>query len=133
ARNVAGIFRTADAAGVRRIYLTGISHQPPFGKDLAKASRSKEKSVEWMYEKDTGKVLQMLKKQGFYTVALEITDEGAPIEQLQDMISDQDKICIIVGNEVYGVINTTLEKCDASVYIPMYGRGGSLNVGVSAA
>ena len=40
ARNVASIFRTADATGVKKIYLTSSSAKPPFGKDLEKISSS---------------------------------------------------------------------------------------------
>jgi 23S rRNA (guanosine2251-2'-O)-methyltransferase len=133
ASNVASLFRTADAAGVNRIYLTGISQQPPFGKDLKKTSRSKEESVEWMYEKDTGKILNTLKKQGFKILALEITDSGVELDDINRQIHGESKVCLVVGNEVYGVTNSTLEKADVSVYIPMYGKGASLNVATSAA
>jgi 23S rRNA (guanosine2251-2'-O)-methyltransferase len=131
ARNVAGIFRTADAAGVRRLYLTGISHKPPFGKDLKKASRRKEDSVEWMYSENTGKVLKQLKQKGFLIVAIELTDESFPLAELPKQIAEHNKVCFVAGNEVYGVVKDTLSKCDKSVFVPMYGRGASLNVGVS--
>lgn len=133
ARNVAGLFRTADAAGVARVYLTGISHKPPFGKELTQTSRNKEKSVVWKYEQDTSKILGELKSQGYYIIALEITDEGQLIYDLPQIIRGKKKICVVAGNEVHGVTRSTLSKCDTSVYIPMYGKGASLNVAVSAA
>ena len=128
ARNVASIFRTADAAAVRRIYLTGITQQPPFGKDLQKTSRHKENSVEWMYKETTGEVIQTLKKQGFFIIAIELADEAARIDQLKDLIKTHPKICFVAGSEVFGVTKNTLEKADKAVYIPMYGHTGSLNV-----
>ncbi len=132
ARNVASMFRTADAAGVNKMHLTGITKCPPFGKDLKKASRSKERSVPWVYQQHTGKVLNTLKKHGFTIVALEITDESIPIDQSFRFTNTNNKICVVVGSEVYGVTNKTLEKCDGALYIPMYGKGASLNVAVSA-
>jgi tRNA G18 (ribose-2'-O)-methylase SpoU len=132
ARNVAGMFRTADAAGVRRLYLTGISQQPPFGKEMMQVSRGKEKSVEWKYERDTGKILNTLHKLGYYIVAVELTDTAKPITELPEMVKGKDKVCLILGNEVYGVTKTALEKAHDAVFVPMYGKGASLNVATTA-
>lgn len=132
ATNVAQIFRTADAAGVRNIYLTGISQKPPFGKDLRKTSRNKEQSVQWKYEETSGKVIESLKKRDYTVIAVEITDEGIIHTDLPEKLKNQDKICFVLGSEVYGVTKKTLERCHFSTFVPMYGRGASLNVGVSA-
>ena len=131
ARNVAAIFRTADAAGIRKMYLTGISQKPPFGKELKQASRNKEEALNWEYKETTGEVVQSLKKQGFFVVAIEITDQAVRLDRLKDILQDKQKICFIAGSEVFGVNKATLERCDASVYIPMYGKGASLNVSTS--
>ena len=131
ARNVAGLFRTADAAGVEKLYLTGISHHPPFGKELRKVSRSKEKNVNWEHTKETGKVLNTLKNQGFYIVAIELTDRSFPLNQINMELKDKKKVAFIAGSEVYGVTKKTLTKCHSAVYIPMYGKGASLNVSAS--
>ncbi len=48
-------------------------------------------------------------------------------------LKDKTKICFIAGSEVYGVTRQTLEKIDLSVYIPMFGKGASLNVSSSVA
>ncbi len=135
ARNVASIFRTADAAGVNKMYLAGISQHPPFGKELKQVSRSKERSVHWeAVEKDRiVPLLQKLKSFGYYIVAIEIADEGKPIAELPKLLKGKDKIVFIAGSEVFGVTKTTMLECDAAVYIPMYGRGGSLNVSASVA
>ncbi len=133
ARNVAAIFRTADAAGVRRIYLTGISQKPPFGKELKQVSRHKEESVEWMQEEFSGDVIAKLKKQGFMIVAIELTDQSVPLDELSGKLRGVEKICFVAGSEVFGTKKTTLEKCDLGVEIPMYGKGGSLNVSTSVA
>lgn len=131
ARNVAGIFRTADAAGIRRIYLTGISQKPPFGKDLQKASRNKENSVEWIFKETSGEVIQTLKKLGFVIVAIELTDKAVHLDELKAKLQGKTKICFIAGSEVYGVTKKALAESDFSVYIPMYGKGASLNVSTS--
>ena len=131
ARNVAGIFRSADAAGISHIYLTGISKTPPFGKDLKKASRSKEHSVKWTYCKQSNELIEELKDDDYTIIGAEITDNSIPLVNLKKIAEKQKKLAFIFGSEVFGIKKTTLELCDYSVYIPMYGKGASLNVAVS--
>lgn len=133
AKNVAGIFRTADAAGVSKIYLTGISAKPPFGKELKQVSRTKEDSVPWIHLESNGKLLDTLRKKGYYIVAVEITDEAKNIKALKTILEGKKKVALIFGNEVSGIPKKTLEKCDMATFIPMYGKGASLNVASSAA
>ncbi len=129
ARNVAEMFRIADSMGVKTIYLTGISHQPPFGKDLKKVSRSKEAKVAWLKTDSTGEAVAALKKKGYKIVALEITDASISLYNYQP----SGKLALVVGNESYGVVQNTLDKCEEAIFIPMLGKGASLNVSVSAA
>lgn len=123
AKNVAAIFRTAEAFKIKKIFLTGISHTPPFGKQLKNASRNKEEKVPWEYIKDTGAVIQKMKNRDFDIVGLEITDEAVEVKELKT-----DKLLLIVGNEGYGIVKNTIERMDSAVFIPMYGKGSSLNV-----
>lgn len=62
AKNVANIFRTAEAAGVKKIILTGISKRPPFGKDLKKVSRGTENNIDYDAKDKTLDVIPDLKK-----------------------------------------------------------------------
>jgi len=132
ASNVASVFRTADASKVSEIYLTGSTHTPPFGKNLRKASRSKEKSVKWKYKKTTGLAINQLRRKGYKILALEITDQSKPIKSFATSNPDTN-IAIILGNEVSGISRNTLAKVDDAIFIPMYGKGASLNVAVSCA
>ena len=75
AKNVANIFRSAESAGVKRIYLTGISQKPPFGKGLRKVSRGSERKIEYEYAKDTLEILPKLKEENYHIMAIEVTDE----------------------------------------------------------
>ena len=74
--NVGSIFRTADAAGVSKIYLTGVTPTPSdrFGRprsDLAKVALGAEKNIAFEYSKTTVAALKKLKKEGFEIIALE--------------------------------------------------------------
>ncbi len=129
ARNVAGMFRTAEAFKVKKIFLSGISRKPPFGKDLQKASRKKEQRVPWEYIEASGNVINKFKKRGFDILGLEITDNAMALEKHKT----SKKTLLVVGNETYGITQSTLDKLDKTLYIPMYGKGSSLNVGVACA
>ncbi len=130
ARNVASAFRIADALGVREIILTGISHKPPFGKELQKVSRHKERSVHWRYFKTTAKAINFLRANNIEEiVAIEQTNTAKPYYEY----NFGQKYALLVGNEAYGVVKKTLQRLDKSVFIPMYGKGASLNVHVSLA
>lgn len=132
ARNVAEVFRISDAVKLSRIVLTGISQKPPFGKDLQKVSRHKERSINWEYYETTSEAIKKLRKQGYNIVALELSEDA---QELPDFLESHHskKTAILVGNEGYGVVKTTMAAVDEKVMLPMYGKGASLNVSVSLA
>jgi 23S rRNA (guanosine2251-2'-O)-methyltransferase len=121
--NVGSAFRIADACRVQEMFLTGITPAPP-NPTLRKASRGKEKVVPWTYLDDPREIILELKRDGFLVCAIEITDASVPYYQLDY----PDKVCLIVGNEDHGVTRQTLALCDEAIFIPMYGKGRSLNV-----
>jgi len=129
ARNVASLFRIADALRVTKVILTGESHHPPFGKDLSKVSRGKENKVPWLYVKDTLEALAELKKQDYQVVAVEQCEES----QLYSTFPYKKKLALLVGSEMFGLAKKSAAAADAAVVIPMYGKGGSLNVHVAMA
>lgn len=131
AKNVANMFRTAESAGVAKIFLTGISQRPPFGKGLKKVSRGAEDEVSYECADKTLDILPKLKSEGYYLIAVELTDTNILLPNLKTHLQGKDKVCFIAGNEDSGVNRTTLELCDAAVTIPMYGKNPSLNVTVS--
>ena len=132
ARNVAEVFRIADATKVIKIILTGGCPKPPFGKELQKVSRTKERSVNWEYYDNSIAAVAKLKSQGYIVVAVEITDTAEDIKKFSANLKT-DKVAFIVGNEVNGLGRGVLAKVDKAVYLPMFGKGASLNVAVSCA
>jgi tRNA G18 (ribose-2'-O)-methylase SpoU len=127
ARNVASLFRIADALGAKEVYLTGESHRPPFGKDLAKVSRGKENKVPWQYAQETQTVVEKVKKEGFQVIAVEQCAESVLFTEY----TYPSKIALLVGSEMFGLSKKSAALADAAVVIPMYGKGGSLNVHVA--
>lgn len=134
--NVGSIFRTADAVGVKKLYLCGITPSPldRFGvvrAELAKVSLGAEKTVAWESASDTSKLITTLKKQGYKIVALEQTPTSLAYYALPHATYPLNKVALILGAEVDGVSPTVLKKCDAMIEIPMSGAKESLNVAVA--
>ncbi len=131
--NVGAIFRTADAVGVSKIYLTGYTPTPKdqWGrdrKDIAKTALGAEKSVLWECKKSVRAVIEKLKKEKVFIVALEQAENSVDYRK----VKQHPKIALIVGNEVKGISKQTLSLCDVIAEIPMSGKKESLNVSVSA-
>ena len=126
--NVGSIFRLADALNLTEVVLTGITPTPP-NATVHKVARGKEARVPWRYARTPDEVLPALKDEGYRVIAVEITDGAVPFNEY----SYPDRLCLVVGHEDHGVTNQTLALCDGAVYVPMYGKGRSLNVHVSLA
>ena len=126
--NVGSIFRTADGAGVKRIYLCGITPIPPHEK-ISKTALGAEKYVPWEYHKTTHVLLKKLKKDHINIVALERTKDAENIFMFGGKTFKH--VALVVGNEVRGLSSKILKYCDKVVYIPMFGKKESLNVGVA--
>ncbi len=74
--NVGAMFRTADAVGIDKIYLTGYTPTPidRFGRkrgDLAKSALGAEEFVKWEYKKLISPIITKLKKEGFQIMGIE--------------------------------------------------------------
>ena len=126
--NVGSIFRTADAAGVTKIYLCGITPVPPHEK-ISKTALVSEKWIPWEYHKQTWRLLENLKKERINIVALEQTSTSVNIFKFK--IPKNCSIVLVVGNEVKGLSPRILKYCEMKTAIPMHGRKESLNVAVA--
>ena len=134
--NVGSIFRTADAAGVEKIYICGITPTPidRFGRirpQLAKVSLGAEKTVEWEYAGSTSRLVDKLKKQKIKIFSVEQDKRSIPYFK-PGIKAASNKIALIFGNEVRGVSKSVLKKSDKILEIPMAGKKESLNVSVTA-
>ena len=126
AHNVGAIFRTADGAGVDKIYLTGYTPRPPHP-GLDKVALGAEKSVLWEGVSQAGRLVKKLKAEGYKIVALEQTENSVNIYEWTPAFP----LALIVGNEKTGVSKSLLKYCDAVVHLPMLGKKNSLNVSVA--
>lgn len=126
--NVGSIFRIADGCGAAEVVLCGITPTPP-NPTIAKVARGKQRRVAWRYEAEASYALTQLRADGFRICALEITESAVPFFEYQA----PERVCLVVGHEDHGITRATLSLCDDAVFVPMYGKGLSLNVHVSLA
>jgi len=128
AYNVGSILRTADACGIKKVYLCGITPSPPHPK-IAKTALGAENYLEIKKHGQTWQILEQLKKEGYFLMALEQTKNSRNIFNCS--LPKNKKIALIVGPEVKGLSKRILKRTDAQVEIPMWGRKESLNVSVA--
>lgn len=150
--NVGSIFRTADAAGVKKIYLCGITPAPidefsAWRQQLTKVSLGAEKYVEWekigstnspQAARATINLLENLKKQGYKIFAIEQSKKSTPYYKVRlchpnGRSSNRitNKIALVLGNEIRGLPPSILKRADKILEIPMRGKKESLNVAVT--
>ena len=127
------MLRTADAAGVCRVYMTGYTATPidRFGrarKDIHKAALGGELSVPWEHYRTISELIATLKERGVRIVGVEQKDEAIDYKKLRVTGST----AFIFGNEVRGLSKSLLDQCDTVSSIPMRGTKESLNVSVAA-
>ncbi|GIW66567.1 MAG: rRNA methyltransferase [Candidatus Parcubacteria bacterium] len=125
--NVGSIFRTADAVGIDKLYLTGYTPTPAKNKKIEKTALGAEKYVAWKYYRNIGYLLKKLKREGFQIAALEQSEKSIPYYQFKTKFP----LALIVGNEVRGLSKKILSSADYIIEIPMFGKKESLNVAVA--
>jgi tRNA G18 (ribose-2'-O)-methylase SpoU len=128
--NVGSLFRTADAFGVSKIYLTGYTGTPAnelHRLRMAKSALGAETWVPWKYEKSPVKLIKKLRSDGLKIIALEKTKDAISIKKFKPKFP----LALVLGEEVRGVSKPMLKLCDCVIQIPMHGKKESLNVSVA--
>jgi 23S rRNA (guanosine2251-2'-O)-methyltransferase len=133
AHNVGSIFRTADGAGVSKIFLTGYTPAPidRFGRvraEIKKTSLGATHAVAHESVLDIHVLLDELVSKGISIVAVEQTNKAVDYK----MHIPAHDIAYIFGNEITGIEESVLRKADQHIMIPMLGTKESLNVAVVA-
>ena len=127
--NIGSFFRTADAFNVEKIYLCGITANPPH-RDIQKTALGATETVIWEYQKDIIAVIENLKKENVSVFAIEQVENSIFLQDFK--VDKTKKYALVFGNEVYGVAQKVIELCDGTIEIPQLGTKHSLNISVSA-
>jgi tRNA G18 (ribose-2'-O)-methylase SpoU len=126
--NVGSVFRTSDAFPVEAVYLCGITATPPHA-EIHKTALGAEDSVAWKYFETTAAAVEELKRQNYRIAAVEQAENSISLEKLT---LDAGKYAVILGNEVKGIDQQVMNRCDFCIEIPQFGTKHSLNVSVAA-
>ena len=127
AMNVGSVFRIADAFLIEKIYLCGITASPP-NKAILKTALGAHDSVMWEYVNDTKDLIESLQNKNYHIVGIEQTENSTSLHTFN---TDDKKLVLIFGHEVFGVSQEVLNLCKECIEIPQYGTKHSLNISVS--
>lgn len=126
--NIGSAFRTADAFRCEKIYLCGISAQPPH-REITKTALGADESVDWEYCATASDCIALLQAQGFKIISVEQVEAS---QSLQNFMPEEGvKYAFVFGNEVFGVQDEWIAVSDTCLEIPQFGTKHSLNVSVS--
>jgi len=123
--NLGTIIRTADAAGFSKIVL-GDGTVDLYNDKVIRSTQGSLFNIE-VVSANLKEVIQELQKDEF-TVYASSLDNAKPYQ----LIKAKEKVALILGNEGAGISQTFVQLADESIYIPIYGKAESLNVGVAA-
>jgi 23S rRNA (guanosine2251-2'-O)-methyltransferase len=127
--NVGSMFRTADGAGIKHLYLCGMTATPANTK-LTKAALGAQEKVAWSYHTNALDTAVVLKERGYKLWAIEAASGSTPFFSGNPSLP-HSRIVVIVGNEKAGVDPGVLDICDEIFKLPMHGFKKSLNVAVA--
>jgi tRNA G18 (ribose-2'-O)-methylase SpoU len=125
--NVGAVFRNADAFGIKKIILSGVTPAPPRA-EITKTAIGAEEFVEWHSINSPLKTLREIQKHHLI-VGTEQTSDSVP---LPDFTLPGKPLCLVFGNEVTGIDESLLPAVNSFVEIPQYGHKHSLNISVAA-
>lgn len=128
-QNVWAIFRNADGSWFDKLVLTWYTPYPPRN-DISKTALWAEKSIMWEYFVDAEKYVKILKEDWYRIYSVELTDDALNYRELNN--SNDDKVCLIMWNEVDWVSDSLIKLSDKTFFIPMRWEKESLNVSVAA-
>jgi 23S rRNA (guanosine2251-2'-O)-methyltransferase len=125
ALNVGAIFRTADATGANKLFLSGITPYPPHNR-IPKTALGSIETVDWQYHRNKSDIIDILEL-NYTIISVELTPESI----LYTDYNFPENSAFIFGNEIAGVSKQYIDKSKITIKIPMFGTKESLNVATS--
>lgn len=127
--NIGSFFRTADAFNVEKVYLCGITAQPPH-REIHKTALGATDTIDWEYRQDIHSLVSELKQEGIAVCSIEQAEETVLLHEIS--VLKDSKFALVFGNEVDGVDQSVIDESDYIIEIPQFGTKHSLNVSVCA-
>ncbi len=130
--NVGSIFRTANGASVAHVYCCGTTPTPEHPKFI-KSGLGAHETVSWSYSRNGLTTVKSAMTQGFQVISLEVSGNSTSIFGLSQHSVYNEKVLLVVGNEVSGIDPEILALSEYRIHVPMLGTKTSLNVSIAAA
>ena len=126
--NIGSVFRTSDAFLLQKIYLCGITAQPPH-KDIQKTALGSTESVDWEYAENTLALVKKLQSNDIQVLSIEQAEKATMLNEFKP--KKKQTYALVFGNEVKGVSQEVVSQSDQVIEIPQFGTKHSLNISVS--
>lgn len=127
--NVGSVLRTADAFRLEGVYMCGITATPPSA-EIHKTALGAEDSVNWRYFADTLDAVNELQEKGYEVLAVEQVEGSHKLGTFR--FDPAKRYALVMGNEVKGVRQDVVDRCNQALEIPQFGTKHSMNVSVTA-
>ncbi|NRF37841.1 RNA methyltransferase [Pedobacter foliorum] len=127
--NIGSVFRTADGFAIEKLYLCGITAQPPH-REIEKTALGATQSVAWVHFETTLDAVTSLRADGYRIIGIEQAAGSIMLNTYKPDFSE--KYALIFGNEVNGVSDEVMAQIDECIEIPQFGTKHSFNIVISA-
>ena len=127
--NVGSVLRTADAMALEAVYLCGITATPPHP-EIHKTALGAEDTVRWKHFESTLEAVDELHREGYKVLSIEQCKGSTMLQDVH--YTGNEKLAIVLGNEVKGVQQEVIDRSDGCIEIPQFGTKHSMNVSVTA-
>ena len=127
--NIGSVFRTADGFAIEKLYLCGITAQPPH-REIEKTALGATQSVEWVHFETTLDAVASLRANGYRIIGIEQAAGSIMLNTYEP--GSAEKYALIFGNEVNGVSDEVMAQIDECIEIPQFGTKHSFNIVISA-
>jgi tRNA (guanosine-2'-O-)-methyltransferase len=130
-QNASAVIRTCECMGIQDIHIVENEVKYSVNRRVLKGSYKWVDLIKYKGKDKSGAAtcFEQLKKQGYKILVTDPSPDGVSI---YDLPIDQ-KMAVVMGNELHGTSEFALSQADMKVRIPMYGFTESLNISVSAA
>lgn len=128
-QNVGAIFRNCDWSGFEKMIMTWTTPTPPRN-DISKTSLWAENAIDWEYYLNPLEILKILKEDWYKIWSVELDEKSVDFRELYSI--KEEKVVLVMWNEVSWVSDEILQISDKIVIIPMRWIKESLNVSVAA-
>lgn len=129
ADNLGALLRVSDNFGVKQVFFVG-NEADYKNSRIKRNSTTSYNKIDWKFI-DENEIWEVL-PENYRKLAVDTTSESVDLSQF-NFEELKGSFCLIFGNETIGLEDEVIDKCGASVHIPMIGESFSMNVVQSAA